>query len=116
MKERGDGSVSLDNQCPVAVGSFLDFAYSGETLITEGNVDVLFQLASFLQVDVQPVISCRRNIANQSLVRYDRSKCLPHTQGAPTQELSLIWTNLDLLEKSSAASHQNSHLSGLMSK
>ncbi|XP_030263292.1 kelch repeat and BTB domain-containing protein 3 [Sparus aurata] len=52
MKERGDGSVSLDNQCPVAVGSFLDFAYSGETLITEGNVDVLFQLASFLQVSV----------------------------------------------------------------
>nr|XP_046244782.1 kelch repeat and BTB domain-containing protein 3 [Scatophagus argus] len=52
MRERGDGSVTLDNQCPVAVGSFLDFAYSGETLITDGNVDVLFQLASFLQVSV----------------------------------------------------------------
>lgn len=51
MRERGDGSVNLDNQCPVAVGSFLDFAYSGEMLITDSNVDVLFQLASFLQVD-----------------------------------------------------------------
>lgn len=53
MRERGDGSVNLDNQCPVTVGSFLDFAYSGEMLITDGNVDMLFQLASFLQVEMQ---------------------------------------------------------------
>ncbi|XP_037328748.2 kelch repeat and BTB domain-containing protein 3 isoform X2 [Pungitius pungitius] len=52
MRERGDGSVTLGNQCTAAVGSFLDFAYSGETLITDGNVDMLFQLASFLQVPV----------------------------------------------------------------
>ncbi|XP_076592003.1 kelch repeat and BTB domain-containing protein 3 [Chaetodon auriga] len=52
MRERGDGSVTLGNQCPEAVGSFLDFAYSGETLITDGNVDLLFKLASFLQVSV----------------------------------------------------------------
>ncbi|XP_068612789.1 kelch repeat and BTB domain-containing protein 3 [Brachionichthys hirsutus] len=52
MRERGAGSVTLENQCPVAVGSFLDFAYSGETLITDGNIDTLFQLASFLQVSV----------------------------------------------------------------
>ncbi|XP_054459614.1 kelch repeat and BTB domain-containing protein 3 [Anoplopoma fimbria] len=52
MRERGDGSVTLGNQSTVAVGSFLDFAYSGETLITDGNVDMLFQLASFLQVSV----------------------------------------------------------------
>ncbi|XP_072248678.1 kelch repeat and BTB domain-containing protein 3 [Leuresthes tenuis] len=52
MRERGDGSVTLGNQCPVAVSSFLDFAYSGEILITDGNVDMLFQLASFLQVSV----------------------------------------------------------------
>jgi len=58
MKERGDGSVTLGNQCPVAVASFLDFAYSGETLITDGNVDTLFQLASFLQVETQPVFLC----------------------------------------------------------
>uniref|UniRef100_A0A3Q1HVA9 BTB domain-containing protein n=1 Tax=Anabas testudineus TaxID=64144 RepID=A0A3Q1HVA9_ANATE len=52
MRERGDGSVTLRNQCPVAVESFLEFAYSGEALITDGNVDMLFQLASFLQVSV----------------------------------------------------------------
>ncbi|XP_068173487.1 kelch repeat and BTB domain-containing protein 3 [Antennarius striatus] len=52
MRERDDGSVTLDNQCPGAVSSFLDFAYSGETLITDGNIDTLFQLASFLQVSV----------------------------------------------------------------
>ncbi|KAM4589191.1 kelch repeat and BTB domain-containing protein 3 isoform 1-T1 [Fundulus diaphanus] len=52
MRECGDGSVTLANQCPKAVGSFLDFAYSGEILITDGNVDILFQLASFLQVPV----------------------------------------------------------------
>ncbi len=54
MRERGDGSVTLGNQCPVAVGSFLDFAYSGEMLITDGNVDMLFKIASFLQVKIQP--------------------------------------------------------------
>ncbi|KAF0030530.1 hypothetical protein F2P81_017261 [Scophthalmus maximus] len=52
MRERDDGSVTLGNQCPVAVGSFLDFAYSGEALITDSNVDMLFQVASFLQVSV----------------------------------------------------------------
>lgn len=50
MRERGDGSVTLDNQGLQAVSDFLDFAYSGEILITDGNVDALFQLASFLQV------------------------------------------------------------------
>uniref|UniRef100_A0A1A8MAP8 Kelch repeat and BTB (POZ) domain containing 3 n=1 Tax=Nothobranchius pienaari TaxID=704102 RepID=A0A1A8MAP8_9TELE len=48
MRECGDGSVTL-HQCPVAVASFLDFAYSGETLINDGNVDMLFQISSFLQ-------------------------------------------------------------------
>lgn len=55
MRERGDGSVTLGNQCPAVVGSFLDFAYSGEILITDGNVDMLFQLATFLQVEIQPL-------------------------------------------------------------
>lgn len=50
MRECGDGSVTLDNQSLEAVGAFLDFAYSGEILITDGNIDTLFQLASFLQV------------------------------------------------------------------
>ncbi|XP_042269175.1 kelch repeat and BTB domain-containing protein 3 [Thunnus albacares] len=52
MRERDECSVTLGNQSPAAVSSFLDFAYSGEILITDGNVDMLFQLASFLQVSV----------------------------------------------------------------
>ncbi|XP_034404603.1 kelch repeat and BTB domain-containing protein 3 [Cyclopterus lumpus] len=71
MKERGDGSVTLGNQCPVAVGSFLDFAYSGETLITDGNVDMLFQLASFLQVSV-----LSRACSNFLIGTMDLSNCL----------------------------------------
>lgn len=51
MRECDDGSVTLCNQSVAVVDSFLDFAYSGEILITEGNVDSLFQLASFLQVE-----------------------------------------------------------------
>lgn len=54
MRERDDGSVTLVNQCPAAVSSFLDFAYSGEALITDGNVDMLFQVSSFLQVELKP--------------------------------------------------------------
>ncbi|KAK7883272.1 hypothetical protein WMY93_029446 [Mugilogobius chulae] len=52
MRERGDGSVNLTNQTPAAVSTFLDFAYSGETLITDINVDMIFHIASFLQVSV----------------------------------------------------------------
>ncbi|XP_034025303.1 kelch repeat and BTB domain-containing protein 3 isoform X2 [Thalassophryne amazonica] len=49
MRERDDGSVTLGNQSPVAVDFFLDFAYSGEAVITASNVDMLFQLSSYLQ-------------------------------------------------------------------
>ncbi|KAF4104511.1 kelch repeat and BTB domain-containing protein 3 isoform X1 [Onychostoma macrolepis] len=50
MRERDDGAVTLSNLSPQAVHTFLDFAYSGEIEIREDNVDMLFQLASFLQV------------------------------------------------------------------
>ncbi|XP_043086357.1 kelch repeat and BTB domain-containing protein 3 [Puntigrus tetrazona] len=49
-RERDDGSVTLSDLSPQAVHAFLDFAYSGEIEIREDNVDMLFQLASFLQV------------------------------------------------------------------
>lgn len=57
MRECGDGTVTLNNQCLDAVSIFLDFAYSGEILITDGNVDALFQLAAFLQVKCKPLLS-----------------------------------------------------------
>jgi len=57
MRERDDGAVTLGNQSPGAVDSFLDFAYTGEAVVTDKNVDMLFQLASFLQVQ-RPPHSC----------------------------------------------------------
>ncbi|XP_051719512.1 kelch repeat and BTB domain-containing protein 3 isoform X3 [Ctenopharyngodon idella] len=50
MRERDDGTVTLSNLSAPAVRTFLDFAYSGEIEIREDNVDMLFHLASFLQV------------------------------------------------------------------
>lgn len=61
MRERDGGSVTLSNLSPQAVRSFLDFAYSGRMEITEENVDMLFQLASFLQVALYKVLSVVRN-------------------------------------------------------
>ncbi|KAL0973101.1 hypothetical protein UPYG_G00198990 [Umbra pygmaea] len=50
MRECDDGMVTLGNQSPDAVRCFLDFCYSGKTVISHENVDMLFRLASFLQV------------------------------------------------------------------
>ncbi|KAI5625401.1 kelch repeat and BTB domain-containing protein 3, partial [Silurus asotus] len=50
MLERDGDSVTLSNLSSQAVHSFLDFAYMGQMEILEENVDMLFQLASFLQV------------------------------------------------------------------
>lgn len=55
MRECDGGSVTLSNLSPQAVRSFLDFAYLGQMEITEENVDMLFQLASFLQVTLYKV-------------------------------------------------------------
>ncbi|XP_070983182.1 kelch repeat and BTB domain-containing protein 3 [Oncorhynchus clarkii lewisi] len=52
MRECGDRMVTLGNQSPEAVRCFLDFCYCGEMVVTHENVDMLFQLASFLQVSV----------------------------------------------------------------
>ncbi|XP_001381548.2 kelch repeat and BTB domain-containing protein 3 [Monodelphis domestica] len=50
MKERDDGSVTISNLSPKAVKAFLDYAYTGKTEITDDNVEMFFQLSSFLQV------------------------------------------------------------------
>lgn len=55
MRERDGGSVTLSNLSLLAVRSFLDFAYLGQLEIMEENVDMLFQLASFLQVTLYKV-------------------------------------------------------------
>ncbi|TRY58047.1 hypothetical protein DNTS_022700 [Danionella cerebrum] len=51
VRESTDGSVTLRNLSADAVHLFLDFAYSGEINIKEDNVEMLFQLSSYLQVD-----------------------------------------------------------------
>ncbi|XP_036392843.1 kelch repeat and BTB domain-containing protein 3 [Megalops cyprinoides] len=52
MRERDDGSVTMSHLSPKAIRAFLDFAYTGETEITDDNVDMFFQLSSFLQVSL----------------------------------------------------------------
>lgn len=52
MKERDNGSVTISNLSPTAVKAFLDYAYTGRTEITNDNVEMLFQLSSFLQVSL----------------------------------------------------------------
>ncbi|XP_036602768.1 kelch repeat and BTB domain-containing protein 3 [Trichosurus vulpecula] len=52
MKERDDGSVTISNLSPKAVKAFLDYAYTGKTEITDDNVEMFFQLSSFLQVSL----------------------------------------------------------------
>ncbi|XP_063060498.1 kelch repeat and BTB domain-containing protein 3 [Engraulis encrasicolus] len=71
MRERDDGTVAISNLSLRAVKTFLDFAYSGETEITEDNVDMLFQLSSFLQV---PILS--KACSDFLIQSLDMSNCL----------------------------------------
>ncbi|XP_032878577.1 kelch repeat and BTB domain-containing protein 3 [Amblyraja radiata] len=52
MRERDDGSVKISNLSPEAVRAFLDFAYTGHAEISETNVEMFFQMSSFLQVSL----------------------------------------------------------------
>ncbi|XP_043547772.1 kelch repeat and BTB domain-containing protein 3 [Chiloscyllium plagiosum] len=52
MRERDDGSVKITNLSPEAVKAFLDFAYKGYARICETNVEMYFQMSSFLQVSL----------------------------------------------------------------
>lgn len=71
MRERDDGTVTISNLSSHAVKTFLDFAYTGETEITEDNVDMLFQLSSFLQV---PILS--KACSDFLIHSLDLSNCL----------------------------------------
>ncbi|XP_057622685.1 kelch repeat and BTB domain-containing protein 3 isoform X1 [Chionomys nivalis] len=50
MKERDDGCVTITNLSSKAIKAFLDYAYTGKARITDDNVEMFFQLSSFLQV------------------------------------------------------------------
>ncbi|XP_030055228.1 kelch repeat and BTB domain-containing protein 3 [Microcaecilia unicolor] len=71
MKERDDGNVTISNLSPKAVRTFLDYAYTGKTEITDDSVEMLFQLSSFLQV---PLLS---RACNDFLIKsIDLTNCL----------------------------------------
>ncbi|KAJ8256778.1 hypothetical protein COCON_G00189300 [Conger conger] len=72
MRERDDGSVTMSHLSPKAIRAFLDFAYSGETEITEDNVDMFFQLSSFLQVSI-----LSKACSDFLIETLDLSNCLP---------------------------------------
>ncbi|XP_077396422.1 kelch repeat and BTB domain-containing protein 3 isoform X2 [Festucalex cinctus] len=93
MRERDDGSVTLCNQVPAVVDSFLNFAYSGEILITEGNVYSLFQLASFLQVSV-----LSRACSDFLLATIDLDNCLSLlAHGEAYGSASLLKSSMDFV-------------------
>ncbi|XP_078258617.1 kelch repeat and BTB domain-containing protein 3 isoform X2 [Rhinoraja longicauda] len=52
MRERDDESVKISNLSPEAMRAFLDFAYTGHAEISETNVELFFQMSSFLQVSL----------------------------------------------------------------
>ncbi|KAG8452961.1 hypothetical protein GDO86_004678 [Hymenochirus boettgeri] len=71
MKERDGGSVTISNLSSKAVAAFLDYAYTGKAEITDENVDMLFQMSSFLQV---PLLS---KACSDFLIKIiDTSNCL----------------------------------------
>ncbi|XP_077154639.1 kelch repeat and BTB domain-containing protein 3 [Ranitomeya variabilis] len=71
MKERDGGNVMISNLSPKAIKAFLDYAYTGKAEITEGNVDMLFQMSSFLQV---PLLS--KACSDFLIKTIDISNCL----------------------------------------
>ncbi|XP_051535475.1 kelch repeat and BTB domain-containing protein 3 [Myxocyprinus asiaticus] len=108
MRERDDGTVTLSNLSAPAIRAFLDFAYSGEIEIREDNVDMLFQLASYLQVGF-----LLRSCSDFLVQTLDLSNCLhllavAEGYGSPhllrrstefvTQNFHMLSSRLDFLE------------------
>ena len=80
-RERDDGSVTLSNLSAPAVHAFLDFAYSAHIEIREDNVDMLFQLASFLQVrhEKQQLSTFISPHLDRCLITYDKSTVISYS-------------------------------------
>ncbi|XP_078512101.1 kelch repeat and BTB domain-containing protein 3 [Lissotriton helveticus] len=108
MKERDDGRVTLTNLSPQAVKVFLDYAYTGKTQITEDNVDMLFQLSSFLQVSLLSkacsdfliksidLSNCLQLLAISE--SYGSSRLFNHALDFALQHFSLLLQSADFLE------------------
>ncbi|XP_034971623.2 kelch repeat and BTB domain-containing protein 3 isoform X1 [Zootoca vivipara] len=108
MKERDDGSVTISNLSPKAVKAFLDYAYTGRTEITNDNVEMLFQLSSFLQVSALSKACSDFLIKNIDLVNclqllsisesYGSTQLFDHTLEYAQHHFSLLLQSNDFLE------------------
>ncbi|KAJ6654777.1 hypothetical protein lerEdw1_006564 [Lerista edwardsae] len=83
MKERDDGSVTISNLSPKEVKAFLDYAYTGSTEITNDNVEMFFQLSSFLQVSVLSKACSDFLIKNIDLVNCLQLLSISESYGSP---------------------------------
>nr|XP_060627000.1 kelch repeat and BTB domain-containing protein 3 [Anolis sagrei ordinatus]XP_060627001.1 kelch repeat and BTB domain-containing protein 3 [Anolis sagrei ordinatus]XP_060627002.1 kelch repeat and BTB domain-containing protein 3 [Anolis sagrei ordinatus] len=108
MKERDDGSVTISNLSPKAVKAFLDYAYTGRTEITNDNVEMFFQLSSFLQVSRLSKACSDFLIKNIDLVNclqllsisesYGSTQLFNRTLEYARQHFSLLLQSADFLE------------------
>ncbi|KAJ7320138.1 hypothetical protein JRQ81_019649 [Phrynocephalus forsythii] len=108
MKERDDGSVTISNLTPKAVKAFLDYAYTGRTEITNDNVEMFFQLSSFLQVPLLSKACSDFLIKNTDLVNclqllsisesYGSTQLFDHTLKYAQHHFSLLLQSNDFLE------------------
>ncbi|XP_020660832.1 kelch repeat and BTB domain-containing protein 3 [Pogona vitticeps] len=108
MKERDDGSVTISNLSPKAVKAFLDYAYTGRIEITNDNVEMFFQLSSFLQVSLLSKACSDFLIKNIDLVNclqllsisesYGSTQLFDHTLKYAQRHFSLLLQSNDFLE------------------
>ncbi|XP_075402653.1 kelch repeat and BTB domain-containing protein 3 [Tenrec ecaudatus] len=110
MKERDDGSVTITNLSAKAVKAFLDYAYTGKTKITDDNVEMFFQLSSFLQVPFLAKACSDFLIKSIDLVNclqllsisdsYGSSRLFEHALDFVQNHFSLLFKSSDFLEMS----------------
>ncbi|XP_004709049.1 kelch repeat and BTB domain-containing protein 3 [Echinops telfairi] len=110
MKERDGGSVTITNLSAKAVKAFLDYAYTGETKITDDNVEMFFQLSSFLQVPFLAQACSDFLIKSIDLVNclqllsisdsYGSTRLFEHALDFVQNHFSLLFKSSDFLEMS----------------
>uniref|UniRef100_A0A673TE52 Kelch repeat and BTB domain containing 3 n=1 Tax=Suricata suricatta TaxID=37032 RepID=A0A673TE52_SURSU len=104
MKERDGGSVTITNLSSKAVRAFLDYAYTGKTKITDDNVEMFFQLSSFLQVSFLSKACSDFLIKSINLVNCLQLLSLSDSYGSPRlfdHALYFVQHHFSLLFKSS---------------
>ncbi|XP_054368306.2 kelch repeat and BTB domain-containing protein 3 isoform X3 [Mirounga angustirostris] len=104
MRERDGGSVTITNLSSKAVKAFLDYAYTGKTQITDDNVEMFFQLSSFLQVSFLAKACSDFLIKSINLVNCLQLLSMSDSYGSPrlfNHALYFVQNHFSLLFKSS---------------